>query len=147
MVDSDVTTLVITSNTFGPLTIHDTTLIDGNDVPAQPSNAIRTFTDGTFATPTFFGVIGRDLFIRADAASCNADPNSIETRTVVISGANGEREQVTAVNAYIGALKDFWAAQTDLQASLGGKLPVTAVSLNTPAMPGPQDSMKGQHHE
>ena len=57
------------------------------------------------------------------------------------------REQVTAVNAYIQALRDFWMAQTELQAALGGKLPATPASMNTPALPGPQDSMKGQHHE
>jgi outer membrane protein TolC len=33
------------------------------------------------------------------------------------------REQVGSVNAYIEALKDYWIAETDLQAVLGGKLP------------------------
>ena len=33
------------------------------------------------------------------------------------------REQVSSVNAYIEALKGFWLAETDLQKTLGGKLP------------------------
>jgi len=33
------------------------------------------------------------------------------------------RDQVAAVNGYIDALKDYWLAETDLQQSLGGRLP------------------------
>jgi outer membrane protein TolC len=33
------------------------------------------------------------------------------------------REQANAVNATIAALKDFWLAQTNLEAALGGRLP------------------------
>ncbi|TFW15902.1 TolC family protein [Duganella callida] len=35
------------------------------------------------------------------------------------------REQATAVSAYIGALKDYWTAQANLEAALGGRLPPT----------------------
>ncbi|MDR5794220.1 TolC family protein [Caballeronia sp. LZ008] len=35
------------------------------------------------------------------------------------------RDQVSAVNGYIDALKDYWLAETDLQQSLGGRLPPT----------------------
>lgn len=97
IVDSDVTTLVITGATVGPLTVHDTTSVDADNVAAQPDNAIRNFTDASYANPTAWGVVGRDLFLRADAASCNADPNAVEPRTVVITGPNGEREEATAV--------------------------------------------------
>ena len=38
------------------------------------------------------------------------------------------REQVTSVNAYIEALKGFWLAETDLQKTLGGKLPISATN-------------------
>ncbi|TAJ20427.1 MAG: TolC family protein [Rugosibacter sp.] len=41
------------------------------------------------------------------------------------------REQVASVNGYIDALKDYWIAETDLQAALGGKLP------NNNSMKGP----------
>ncbi|MGF6470215.1 TolC family protein [Paraburkholderia youngii] len=44
------------------------------------------------------------------------------------------REQVAAVNGYIDALKDFWLAETDLQQSLGGRLPPLAM---TPAQDAP----------
>jgi outer membrane protein TolC len=33
------------------------------------------------------------------------------------------REQAAAVNDYIGALKDYWIADTNLEAALGGRLP------------------------
>lgn len=36
------------------------------------------------------------------------------------------REQAAAVNGYIEALKEFWLAQTNLEASLGGRLPSQA---------------------
>ncbi|MGZ5749973.1 MAG: SdrD B-like domain-containing protein [Usitatibacter sp.] len=99
LADSNVTTLSIQSTSSGTLAVKDTTLIDAEDVPAQPDNVIRNFTDSSYATPTFWGVIGRDLFLRADAASCNADPTAAESRTVVLTGANGEREELTAVES------------------------------------------------
>jgi outer membrane protein TolC len=36
------------------------------------------------------------------------------------------REQATAVTAYINALKEFWVADTNLDAALGGKLPAAS---------------------
>jgi uncharacterized repeat protein (TIGR01451 family) len=96
LVDSDVTTLVITGLTVGPLVVHDTTLLDDQDIAQQPANAIRNFTDSSLTTPSAWGVIGRSLYLRADAAACNADPTVAESRTVVITGPNGEREQATA---------------------------------------------------
>ena len=36
------------------------------------------------------------------------------------------REQVTSVNGYINALRDYWVAETDLAAALGGNLPTPA---------------------
>ncbi len=96
LVDSDVTTLVITGVTVGPLVVHDTTLVDDQDIAPQPDNAIRNFTDSSLTTPTAWGVIGRSLYLRADASACNADPNVAESRTVVITGPNGEREQAVA---------------------------------------------------
>jgi len=38
------------------------------------------------------------------------------------------RDQVAAVNGYIDALKDYWLAETDLQQSLGGRLPPLAMT-------------------
>ncbi|MGY6151648.1 TolC family protein [Paraburkholderia graminis] len=46
------------------------------------------------------------------------------------------RDQVAAVNGYIDALKDYWVAETDLQQSLGGRLPpLAAMSATQPASP------------
>ena len=46
------------------------------------------------------------------------------------------RDQVAAVNGYIDALKDYWVAETDLQQSLGGRLPpLAAMSAAQPASP------------
>ncbi len=96
VVDSNVTTLVVSGASNGSLVVRDTTLIDAEDIAGQPDNAIRNFTDASYASPTFWAVIGRSLYIRADAAACNADPSAVETRTVVITGANGEHEEATA---------------------------------------------------
>ncbi|WP_233809836.1 TolC family protein [Paraburkholderia sp. HP33-1] len=46
------------------------------------------------------------------------------------------RDQVAAVNGYIDALKDYWLAQTDLQQSLGGRLPPLATAQDSP-LPAP----------
>lgn len=51
------------------------------------------------------------------------------------------REQVTAVNAYLEALKDFWISQADLQRALGGKLPAAVLATHPPIR---QDSTQGQ---
>lgn len=41
------------------------------------------------------------------------------------------REQVNAVNTYIESLRDYWVAETELQTSLGGKLPVQGAASAT----------------
>lgn len=48
------------------------------------------------------------------------------------------REQVNAVNGYIDALRGYWIAQTDLQMSLGGKLPPAEANVAAPAPTSPQ---------
>ncbi|WP_426212110.1 TolC family protein [Massilia sp. TWP1-3-3] len=40
------------------------------------------------------------------------------------------REQASAVNSYIDALKEFWLAQADMEAALGGRLPEAPADLN-----------------
>lgn len=39
------------------------------------------------------------------------------------------RDQVSSVNNYIEALKDYWVAETQLQTALGGKLPTASSSM------------------
>ena len=41
------------------------------------------------------------------------------------------REQVLSVTGYIDALKDYWIAETDLAAALGGQLPAAATEAKT----------------
>ncbi|HXN14891.1 MAG TPA: SdrD B-like domain-containing protein, partial [Usitatibacter sp.] len=97
IVDSDVTTFVLTSTTLGALTVHDTTSVDDAGNAAQPANAIRNFTDASYASPSVWGVIGGALYLRADAAACVATPLVVESRPVVITGPNGEREELVAL--------------------------------------------------
>jgi outer membrane protein TolC len=52
------------------------------------------------------------------------------------------REQVTAVNAYIESLRDFWLAESDLQMALTGRSPGGVVSLRN-ASPAPAASGGG----
>ena len=45
------------------------------------------------------------------------------------------RDQATAANGYIAALKDYWIAESNLQAALGGRLPATT-AMNTDNVQG-----------
>ena len=45
------------------------------------------------------------------------------------------REQIAAVNAYLGALRDFWTADVDLQASLSGRASSSAARTAETAAP------------
>lgn len=47
---------------------------------------------------------------------------------------SASRDQVTSINNYIQALKDYWLAQTDLQRAVGGRLPDAAAAQTAPAM-------------
>ena len=47
--------------------------------------------------PELLALMGGNLWLRADAPSCNADPTAVERRTIVLTGPGGEREEVVAV--------------------------------------------------
>jgi outer membrane protein TolC len=49
------------------------------------------------------------------------------------------REQVTAVNGYIEALRDYWVAETELQQALGGRLPSVLAGTIPPPAPSKSD--------
>ncbi|MBY4897844.1 TolC family protein [Cupriavidus sp. AU9028] len=51
------------------------------------------------------------------------------------------RGQIGAVNGYLDALRDYWQAQADLQAALGGALPAQQAAPPQPSLPasGPAD--------
>lgn len=74
----------------------DTTTVDPN-ATNLPDDIIRGFIEGDFRRPSLWAFIGRNFFIRADAPSCNAIPDVIERRTIIITGPNGEREEIIAV--------------------------------------------------
>ncbi|WP_436018208.1 TolC family protein [Trinickia sp. LjRoot230] len=52
------------------------------------------------------------------------------------------REQVSAVNSYIDALKDYWLAETDLQQALGGRLPRVDAAQAAPTPTSSDSSTK-----
>jgi large repetitive protein len=78
------------------LSNRDVTTVDAN-ATNLPDDIIRGFIDGIRTRPTFFAFIGTDLFIRANAASCNAEPDVIERRLIIITGPNGEREEIIGI--------------------------------------------------
>ena len=79
----------------GVLTVSDITTVLNGSI-GDISDEITVFIDPGFLRPTVWGFIGKPLYLRAKAPSCNADPAIIERRTVVITGPNGEREEVIA---------------------------------------------------
>jgi uncharacterized repeat protein (TIGR01451 family) len=81
----------------GPLSVTDRTTNDlGGGGGGVIDDVIRNFTGTDYRVETIWGVIGRELYLRADALSCNADPAAVETRTVLVTGPNGERETLVA---------------------------------------------------
>jgi large repetitive protein len=85
--------LRVSTQSSGVLTNRDTTTIGA---ATNVENIIQGFIDSGFQRPTAWAFIGRDLFLRANAASCNQQPDVIELRTIVITGPNGEREEIIA---------------------------------------------------
>lgn len=82
-----------TPGAAGVLTVRDTTTVG---VTTTPTDVIRGYIDNGFQRPTVWGYIGRPLYFRADAPSCNALADVIERRTIIITGPNGEREEIIA---------------------------------------------------
>ncbi len=63
----------------------------------NPPDVIRGFVDNSFRLPTLLALIGKNIFFSANAPSCNQNPDVVERRIVVITGANGEREEIVSV--------------------------------------------------
>ncbi len=91
---SNTTDFRVNTTSSGTLTNRDTTTIG---TTATVENIIQGFIDGGFLRATPWAFIGRDLFLRANAPSCNQLPDVIERRTIIITGANGEREEIIAI--------------------------------------------------
>jgi uncharacterized repeat protein (TIGR01451 family) len=65
------------------------------------SNGIQGYVDNRFQRPTVWAFIGGTVYLRADAQSCNQDPTVVEHRTIIITGPNGEREEIVATETGI----------------------------------------------
>ena len=92
---SNTTTIRATSSNSGAVTATDiTTVVVGGT--STITDEITGFIDPGFLRPTVWGFIGKPLYLRANAPSCNADPTIIEKRLIVITGPNGEREELIA---------------------------------------------------
>ncbi|APV51363.1 hypothetical protein BWI17_17710 [Betaproteobacteria bacterium GR16-43] len=97
VVDTNVTTVTLDSNQSGALVVRDTTSIDDNKDDATDNvNTISNYTNNLYTVPTLWAVLGGNAYLRANAPACNAVPEVVEQRTVVITGPNGEREEVIA---------------------------------------------------
>lgn len=63
------------------------------------------------------------------------------------------REQIAAASGYIDATRDYWLAEAELRAALGGRLPVAALvapaasSMTAPVLPAAQAVAHHQHSE
>ncbi|HET9579171.1 MAG TPA: SdrD B-like domain-containing protein, partial [Usitatibacter sp.] len=95
-IDTDVTTVVISSAESGAVAVRDTTVLDSSQQGGAPQDVIRNFTDPAYGAPTIWAPVGGSLWLRADAPSCNASPQAVDSRTVVITSSNGDREEFTA---------------------------------------------------
>jgi uncharacterized repeat protein (TIGR01451 family) len=91
---SNVTTFGLNTSRSGALGNRDTTITGtGSGV----DNTIQGFIDNRFQRPTAWAFIGQNLFLRAAAQACNQQPDIIERRTIIITGPNGEREEIVAI--------------------------------------------------
>ena len=93
---SNTTNFRVVGGASGVLTVSDvTTAINGS--VGNIFDEITGFIDPGFLRRTVWGFIGKPLYLRANAPSCNVDPTIIERRTIVITGPNGEREEIIAI--------------------------------------------------
>ena len=93
---SNTTRIRVGGGSAGILTATDITTVAAGSA-GNIADEITGFIDPGFNRPTVWGFIGKPLYLRANAPSCNQDPTIIERRTIVITGPNGEREEIIAV--------------------------------------------------
>ena len=92
---SNTSTLRINAGSSGMLSVNDVTTV-ANGSTGEVTDEIVGYIDPGFLRRTVWAFIGRPLYLRANAPSCNADPTVIERRTIIITGPNGEREEIIA---------------------------------------------------
>ncbi len=92
---SNTSTLRINAGSSGTLSVNDVTTV-ANGSTGEVTDEIVGYIDPGYLRRTVWGFIGKPLYLRANAPSCNADPTVIERRTIIITGPNGEREEIVA---------------------------------------------------
>ena len=92
---SNTSTLRINAGSSGMLSVNDVTTV-ANGSRGEVTDEIVGYIDPGYLRRTVWAFIGKPLYLRANAPSCNADPTVIERRTVIITGPNGEREEIIA---------------------------------------------------
>ncbi len=93
---TNVTGFRVAAGSSGILSNTDTTTVSAGN-QGEITDVITSFIDSLFLRPTVWGFIGKPLYLRANAPSCNADPNVVERRIIIITGPNGEREEIIAI--------------------------------------------------
>ena len=91
---SNTTDFRVNTTSSGVLANRDTTTIGST---AAVENIIQSFIDAGFQRASPWAFIGQNLFIRATAPSCNLLPDVIERRIIIITGPNGEREEIVSI--------------------------------------------------
>ena len=92
---SNTTRVRVVGGSSGILSVTDTTTVASGSI-GNIFDEITGFIDPGFSRPTVWGFIGSPLYLRANAPSCNVDPTIVERRIIVITGPNGEREEIVA---------------------------------------------------
>ena len=84
--------------TNGAVSISNTTgitnVVRNACLVVNPPDVIRGFVDNGFRLPTLLALVGKDIFFSANAPSCNQNPDVVERPVIVITGPNGEREEI-----------------------------------------------------
>ncbi len=92
---SNTTVVQVNAGGSGTLSVNDVTRVAAG-ATGGVTDEIVGYIDPQFQRPTVWGFIGRPLYLRANAPSCNADPLVVDRRTIVITGPNGEYEEIIA---------------------------------------------------
>ncbi|MDX2220916.1 MAG: hypothetical protein SF172_18010 [Burkholderiales bacterium] len=96
--DRNVTVVRAMSTSNTELKITDITTFETKD-DSTVDNDISNYTEDNRVIRTVWAFTGKPLYITAVAGSCNVLPGLAETRTVVITGPNGEQETLVATES------------------------------------------------
>ncbi len=89
----NTTELRVNGGATGPLLVRDTTTVSTS---TTVNNIIQPYIDPNFQRPTVWATISQDFYLKATVPSCVANPTIIEHRTIIITGPNGEHEELIA---------------------------------------------------